>query len=286
MPLNPRTKLFVLLVVLIAVVAGGYTLFLWLVVNVLKGEAVYGLTFVAVVAGIASFFNPCAFPLLPAFLARQNREGEGERVGQKPQQLLPMAFAAALGLTAFTLLLGAFIGLLGAGFGASLGLAGDDPNITVRWLRGIVGVLLMYLGFSHATRRGNSFRWLNRYFHHAPTVRDTGPRFRRFFVYGFGYSLLGIGCGGPILGGLAVYALSRGGFGDALFAFLVYALVMALLMLGVAMLVALSRDALLQTLQRSAVAVQRISGLLLLTVGAFLFLSSVFVSTFTGVLFP
>ena len=88
------------------------------------------------------------------------------------------------------------------------------------------------------------------------------------------------------MAGLFVFALSRGGFVDALLAFTIYSLVMAFLMIMISMLVALSKEALLTGLRQSTVAIQRVSGILLLIVGIFLILSSVFVTTFTSILFP
>jgi len=188
-----------------------------------------------------------------------------------------------LGVITFNLLLGAIIGLFGAGLGKSLGLAGENPSIPVRWLRGVVGALLVYLGLSHATGKGNLFRRLG-HLHLFKGERKTV--FGKFYSYGFAYTLLGIGCGGPIMAGLIVFALARGGFVEALLAFAVYSLVMALLMIVVSLLVALSKESLLQQLRQSTVAIKRVSGLLLLLVGAFLIFSSIFITTFTKILFP
>lgn len=263
----------------LAMLIGGYGLFLWFVMNVMRGEVALGLGFVAVIAGIASFFNPCAFPLLPVFLAQRL-----EVLGSK-RRLLSASLAAALGMSTFNLLLGSFIGLLGTGFGTSFKLSGDQPNVAVRWLRGIVGFVLIYLGVSHITHKGNPLRWLNRYFHRAPKIRADGS-FATFYMYGFGYPLLGIGCGGPILAGLSVYALAQGGFGAALVAFATYAGVMAALMVVTTLLVVFSRTALLDSLRHSTVTIQRVSGTLLILVGIFLASSSVFVSAFTDFFLP
>jgi cytochrome c biogenesis protein CcdA len=39
-------------------------------VNAFPNAASLGIIFVSIVAGIASFFNPCAFPILPGYLAQ------------------------------------------------------------------------------------------------------------------------------------------------------------------------------------------------------------------------
>lgn len=252
------------------------------------GGAAYGLLFVAAIAGVASFFNPCAFPLLPGYLAQYyaTREGENEK---SAKHILLSGFAAALGVSAFNLLLGLILGILGAGFGKSLGLAGENPSLPVRWLRGVVGIFLIYLGFSHVTGRGNPFVRLNRLFHPKPVSskeRQSQSWFRKLFAYGFGYTLLGIGCGGPILGGLFIFALSQGGFLTALLALAVYSFVMASLMILISIIVAFSKEGLLGILSHSTVKIQRLSGILLVLVGLFLVLSSVYIGEFARILFP
>lgn len=277
-------QLIFLLAIIFVLTIGGYSLFIWFVINIMKGGTAYGLLFVATVAGIASFFNPCAFPLLPAFLAQYYTTKEGE--GRKPMnKLFVSGIAAALGIITFNLLLGTVIGILGVGFGKSLGLAGENPSVPVRWLRGIVGIFLLYLGLSHATGRGNPFGKLGHIWH-PKLPSESSSSFGKLYRYGFGYTLLGIGCGGPIMAGLIVFALSQGGFANALGAFVVYSLTMAFLMIIVSIIIALSKETLLQGFRQSTGTVQLVSGALLLLVGAFLILSSIFITTFTSILFP
>ena len=279
---NTTTLIFFLAFILLLVI-GGYGLFIWFVINIMKGDAAFGLFFVAVIAGVASFFNPCAFPLLPAFLAQHYTTKE-KKEKKSVKGLLISGLATALGLITFNIILGSIIGVLGAGFGKSLGLAGDNPSIVVRWVRGIAGVFILYLGFSHVTGRGNPFGKLGHLWSPKLPSQESSS-FRKLYGYGFGYTLLGIGCGGPIMAGLIVFALSQGGFADALLAFGVYSLTMALLMIMVSILIALSKDTLLQGLRQSTGTIQRVSGILLL-VGAFLILSSIFITAFTSILFP
>lgn len=285
MPKKTSLKLLLLFILILALVAGGYGLFIWFVVNIMKGDAAFGLLFVAVIAGVASFFNPCSFPVLPAYLASYYTKEETDKEGQRPRQVLISGSVAALGVTVFNILLGILIGILGVGFGKSLGLAGGDPSSIVRWIRGILGVLLLYLGYSHITGRGINFNALEQLFIKFRSKKiKTGSA--KMFSYGFGYTLLGIGCGGPILAGLSVYALSLGGFAQALLAFLVYSAVMAGLMIVVSALIALSKETILSDLRKSVVSIKRMSGGLMVLVGVFLVLSSIFVTTFTGILFP
>jgi len=284
MSLRKSSKLIILLLIILALVVGGYSLFIWFIINIMRGDAAYGLLFVALIAGIASFFNPCSFPILPAYLAQYFSTKDTKDLSNQRRMLL-YGLLAALGVITFNILLGSLIGLLGVGFGKSLALAGEDPSLIVRWVRGIVGALLFLLGFSHITGRGIHFGAIERF------VRKNFPRNLRspglqIFTYGFAYTLLGIGCGGPILAGLSVFALSQGGFLDAFLAFLIYSFVMALLMLLLSSLIAFSKQTLIKDLKANLLLIKKVSGILLMTVGLFLILSSIYITTFTEVLFP
>jgi len=274
--------LYVALVV--GLTAGGYTLFIYLIVNALPNAASLGIFFVSIVAGIASFFNPCAFPILPGYLAQYyvstpQQVGKRSRIGS----ILFYGFVAAIGVIVFNIFLGAIVGGLGSGFANSLGLSGPEPNIYIRWSRGIVGAFLILLGYSHATGSGINFA---RFGHWIPRYEPSKSPTRNFFYYGFFYSFIGIGCGGPILAGLSLFAFASGGFLSAFTAFLIYSAVMAILMILVSFLVGLSREDLLKAVGNSVLTIKKVSGIILVIVGIFLVFSAVFVQTFTKLLFP
>lgn len=278
-------KFLLILAIILAIVAFGYGLFIWFVLNIMKGGVAPGLWLFAIIAGVASFFNPCAFPVLPAYLAQYYAIDDTGTETPGKRKILLSGIIAALGVTIFNLLLGTLIGLLGAAFGQSLQLAGEQPSSLVRWLRGVIGGLLLMLGFSHATGRGIDLHFLEAFFQKSG-LDKVRSQHARIFSYGFGYTLLGIGCGGPILAGLSLYALSQGGLPQALFAFLVYSLVMAVMMIFVSALVAFSKETLLENMGQSILAIKRTSGVLLLLVGLFLVLTSIFTTWFTGIFFP
>lgn len=286
---------FIYIALVVGLTAGGYALFIYLIVNALPNAASLGIIFVSIVAGIASFFNPCAFPILPGYLAQYYVNAppspELRRAGptngdQKKSRLGPIllyGFVAAVGVIIFNIFLGAVVGGLGAGFANSLGLTGPNPNIYIRWFRGIVGAFLILLGYSHATGRGINFTRLG---HWIPRYEQSKSPTRNFFYYGFFYPLIGISCGGPILAGLSLFAFASGGFSSAFSAFLIYSAVMAILMIVVSLLVGLSREGLLRAIGGSVLTIKKTSGVILLLVGAFLVFSAVFVQIFTKLLFP
>lgn len=272
------------IVLVVGLTAGGYALFIYLLVNAFPNASSLGIVFISVVAGIASFFNPCAFPILPGYLAQyyvsaSPTEPKRSRLGT----ILLYGFIAAIGVVIFNIFLGAVIGVLGTGFAKSLGLTGPNPNLYIRWFRGIVGAFLVLLGYSHATGRGINFSRLG---HWIPRYKQSKSPTRNFFYYGFFYPLIGISCGGPILAGLSLFAIASGGFQSALTAFLIYSAVMAMLMIIVSLLVGLSREGLLKVVGNSILTIKKISGAILVLVGIFLIFSAVFVQTFTKLLFP
>ena len=284
---SPEKGWFVFLVYIVLVVgltAGGYALFIYLLLNAFPNAVSFGIIFVSIVAGIASFFNPCAFPVLPSYLAQyyistSQQVKKQNRLGT----ILLYGLVAATGVIIFNIFLGAIVGILGAGFANSLGLTGPDPNIYIRAFRGIVGVFLILLGYSHMSGKGINFtrfgHWIPRY------ARSQSPT-RNFFYYGFFYPLIGISCGGPILAGLSLFAFASGGFLSAFSAFLIYSAVMAILMIVVSLLVGLSRKGLLKAVGSSVLTIKKASGVILMLVGVFLISSAIFVQTFTKLLFP
>lgn len=144
----------------------------------------------AVGAGIASFFSPCAFPLLATLLARQGAVGE-ERGGGRPR---PWRFAVALSLGAavFLTLAGVAIGL-----GAGSVFAGVTfTSVAGRTLRAVVAVLLVVLGLGQLGVFPDFFRpvehWVKPMLAAQAEERRRRP-FVGFTFVGFGYLLAGFG---------------------------------------------------------------------------------------------
>ena len=189
---------------------------------------------------------------------------------------------AALGLLTFNILLGLAIAIIGVGFGKTLSITGQDPSTIIMWVRGIVGIFLLYVGFSHITGRGLNLNFL------APktAIKDNGSPLKTMYGYGFLYTLIGIGCGGPILAGLSVFAFSTGGFNSAFLAFVIYSLVMVLLMIIISILASLSKTTLLVNLKANTVTIKKITGVIVILIGLFLIWNSIFLESFTKLVFP
>lgn len=275
-----------LILLLAAVIGAGYLGFRQFAAAVMPRMGAFDLLALAVIAGVASFFSPCAFPLLPGYFSFYAAGGRDDRPAGRPGRALRLGLAAAAGVITFNLILGFAIGLLGAGAGLALSISGPEPNPVVRWFRGGVGVVLIalgigqWLGVNLKPGLANAFAWRTR------PRRDVPGAASALYVYGLGYSAAGMGCTGPILAGLMVVALSAGGFGAALTAFAVYSAVMGGLMLLVSGLVATAQDTLIRRLMASAPRIKRVTSALVVLIGAFNILTAFNAGFFVKLLFP
>lgn len=260
----------------------GYLAFRLFVGEVVPAPEAWALPSLAIAAAAATFFSPCSFPLLPAYLVHYLREASES--GRGP---LRLAAAASVGVLAFTLLLGVGIAAGGAGIAAGFGISTAQPAAATLWLRAVLGAALCALGglalkgiaipipALHARQGALGLR-----------VGAAGGAQRRLFAFGFLYNLAGIGCAGPILAGLVVFALAAGGPTPAFAAFLLYGATMSTFMMLTSATVALRRDAALESLRRNTRRVRTLAGAVQIAVGGFLLLSSLDPASFARLLFP
>lgn len=162
----------------------GYLGFLLYQQSILSRYASLSLLLVAVAAGMASFFSPCAFSLLPAWLAYYPT---GEPRGRR--QAITSGLFAALGVFAFLAILGILIALFGQVFFSSV-TSGSSASA---WIRGVMGVVLVILG---AVQVGGSLPGAAFFHRLASWTRVLSAKRRTpgdMFWYGFAYTLAGIG---------------------------------------------------------------------------------------------
>lgn len=218
----------------------------------------------AAVMGVAAFFSPCAFPLLPAYVTYQlEAQGARTRLGRA----LALGALAATGVVAVNVVLGLVIAALGTAAPFNADPRQDPPLVLAPRLLG--GLLVTYLGALYLMGRGLSLGPLERL---AGTVRvgEGEPRgaARESFLYGALYNVIGVGCTGALLLALVVYTLTVGSFWLALGAFVAFSATMAVLMVAVTALVGISRPYVLRRLRASIPAIRRVSGAVMLVVGA------------------
>jgi len=218
--------------------------------------------------------------LLPGYLSFYYQASHNKR----ENRTLYYGVLAAVGVLSFNLILGAVIALFGEGVATTLSISNPTPSPLTRMLRIGIGMILVALGaiqLSNFTFHTRVLDVVTKRF--SPPTRAGG---RGLYLYGFGYNIAGMGCAGPIMAGLLVFALGSGGFGHAFVAFIIYSLTMVLLMLGISVLVAQSKNILITRLKASATAIKKAASILLLAVGTFLIYATINLQFFVQTLFP
>ncbi len=273
-----RYGLIILSVVLVTLL--GYLGFVAFLKELMPAFSDYSLYLLAVVAAVATFFSPCSFPLLPGYLSVYYSTEEPNR----RKKALQGGILAAAGVITFTIIMGAVIALLGQGVASSFSVSSPNPSLLTRIFRIVLGIVLVSLGavqLSNVTFHNHLLDALSSRFYSAARAGNKG-----LYLYGLGYNAAGIGCAGPIMAGLIVFALGSGGFISAFLAFLVYSASMASLMLGVSILVSKSKTVLVNDLKFSTPKIKKASSMILIMVGAFLIYATINLQLFVRTFFP
>lgn len=200
-------------------------------------------------AGLATFFAPCAYPMLPGYVAFYLGDTDGA------DSLAPrLGRAATVG------------GIASLGFFLVYAvLAGVAIAIGTQVLRDIavleLAVGLVLVGFGGGMAAGRLTPGV---------VHVRLPSRRRsksgFLLFGVVYAVAAAGCTAPIFLAIAGVALGSGPVG-AVLTVAAYAAGMAVLMILLTALVAVSRDGIVARLSANSRRVTRVSGVLLILAG-------------------
>jgi cytochrome c-type biogenesis protein len=280
--------LMVILVALGAVFLGvvGYQLgFLGFVYKLMMPQAFSSIPVhaLAAVMGVAAFFSPCAFPLLPGYMTYQLEAQHGEA---KLLRSLYLGLLGALGVILVNVALGLVIASLGAAAPFNPDPRQDPWVILAPRLLG--GLFVVYVGALYLMNRSLSLGPLARLGGAVAALEGPkGSPARNTFLYGFLYNVIGVGCTGALLLALMLYAFTLGHFWTALGVFLVFSATMGFLMLVMTILVGLSHANIVRRLRISIPVIRKVSGAIMLVVGA---LTVAFVlqgnQLFTKIFFP
>ena len=247
---------FVLTVVILGAIGVlGYFIFLGFMD---KDQLLLSLFPLAVVAGLASFFSPCAFPLLPVAVNANLKSNS---------KLSPfvVGLVSASGLITLLLLVGLVIAFIGQPLGELL-----QNNLRV--IRGVIGILLLYLAYNQISDKFH-FGLLEKLTPRVSTAESGG--LKNAYIYGFGYTLAGSGCTIPILGGLTLGALASGGFQAAFSSFAIAGIIMASLMFVFMGLTGYVKG-LPQGISAVTPKIKKASAIVLLLVGVFYIANAIF----------
>lgn len=148
-----------------------------------------GLVALAVVTGFAAFFSPCSFPLLLGMLTGSDTATAG---GRSRREGVRSALAVGAGASAFLLLVGVVVGLVGEGVARSVGFS-TGPG---RALRGVVAVVVVGAGLMQLGVIRVSLWRIGRFASPFDRLRvGMNARHSRASqaVYGFGFVIAGFG---------------------------------------------------------------------------------------------
>jgi cytochrome c-type biogenesis protein len=240
-----------------------------------KGEAqritispvsVYAL---AIFAGVASFFSPCAFPMFPGYMSfYMNKHMES---GEKPtgKKAAASGSIAALGIIIVYVISGVLI-LGGASF--------VTPYIGALQL--LVGIILVILGLLMLTEIQyysiirpfqNLFAKLKQKKEDEDEeVRKEKGFYAGLFAYGIGYGSAAAGCTLPVFLGVILAAMTSGTLLNGILVLIIYTAVAAALMVVVTVAVAIVGLPALQKLSQRTNAIKKTSGVVLFLAGLYL----------------
>lgn len=263
-PQIKRSALFYFFFALFALVLigflGYYLGFLGFIYNVMMPGAFgkFPLIILAIIFGTAAFFSPCSFSVLPAYVSHYLAGDTQEKRGALGKGIY-FGFIAALGVITVNLLVGLVIALLG-----STAPFAKDPREDIALILGIrtvAGLLIAAMGILTVLDRPLP---VPSFFHRFIGRASFG---KSIFFYGLLYNGAALGCTGPILLGLMLYALSTGSFTSAFTAFAVFALTMGTLMVLLTTAIAISKEKAIQKLIPLTPTIKKLAGWVMILVG-------------------
>jgi len=243
---------------------GYYLGFLGFIYNVMMPQAFgnFPLIILSIIFGTAAFFSPCSFTVLPAYVSHYLTSNEEQNVredsGRRLVRGFYFGFIAALGVLTINVIVGLVIATLG-----STAPFAKDPREDIPLILGVriaAGLIIAYLGFMTVLGKHVEI----------PFISNAVGRVsfgKSIFFYGMLYNGAAIGCTGPILLGLILYALTSGSFATALTAFIIFALTMGILMILLTTLTAVFKNAVAKKLAPLTHTVQKLAGYVMIFAG-------------------
>ena len=208
----------------------------------------------ALAAGMLAAVNPCGFALLPAYLSVLVLGDDSPGPGR--------AVLRALVLTAWMTV--GFVAVFGV-FGLVISPVASQAQQYLPWFTAAFGVAVVLAGLWLLAGRELPTLQLSRKGGSGPMTR-TVPT---MIGFGMSYAAASLTCSiAPFLA-IVVASLRSGSTGEGLALFAAYALGMGLLVGVAAVAVALARRGIVTSLRRTGRWVPRVSGLLLVLVGAY-----------------
>jgi cytochrome c-type biogenesis protein len=234
----------------------------------------------AAIAGVTTFFSPCAFPMFPGymslFLGLTAPAGASPSVAGRSYTGAARKATLAGSMTAFGMILVFLVIGIALIFAAGF-VKGYIPDLQI-----VVGVALVGLGVLLLT---NLQYWkivapLQRLWYRMGGKRPeevlstpesaSGRRlYVKLFSYGMGYAAAAAGCVAPVIFAAILAGLTLGFLGGIV-NILIFSLTAAALMIGVTLLLALAGTRYMNALKAFTPLIKKVSSVVLIVVGAYL----------------
>ncbi len=244
----------------------------------IKGEAEVvsissvGIWALAFGAGVASFFSPCSFPLLPGYIGYYLgiEKERGELSSKTLRKALPGGVASAMGILFIYIVVGTILVLLGS-----------TADLDIAILAPIIGIILIALGALMLTNIQYYFiinpikNFFSKLSLRKKKTEDQSQiqeglskkSLGGLFVFGIGYGVAAAGCTLPIFGVIVLSALLQENILEGIILLLLYGLGAAIFMVVTTVLVSASEDTILNKLKVSSDKIKKISGVLMIVGG-------------------
>ena len=217
--------------------------------------------------GIASFFSPCALPMLPAYLSYYLSADTSSTSASLKATTSTDGGSVTTNLRRGVL----FGGLASAGMisvfavtAAIAGVLGDVLTQIIPTLIPLIGLIVLGLGVLMLANRAT---WLSRSVQ-LPEWSEASPK--QFFVFGLLFAGAALGCTAPVFFGITLTALSTGGILGAVTVLTGYASGMIGLFVVMTVLVAVAKDETARRIQSLVPYVERASAVLLIGAGVYM----------------
>lgn len=208
----------------------------------------------AFIAGVASFFSPCSFPLLPAYMGYYLTLNNTKNPESKLRAVY-FGMLAASGVFLFYLISAMLLYFFGKGIQNFLSA-----------LNPLIGMFIAILGLSILKGKSFSLPFIGDVMGYMQ-AGDKGSAEKSIFLFGFFYGIAASGCTGILFLGVVLASLLKG-TAFAIFAVVSYSLGMGSLMIASTFLAAVSKESMLREMQRKSLLINKISGYALIVAGA------------------
>ncbi len=225
----------------------------------------------AFAAGIASFFSPCSFPMLPGYVGYYLGIEEHKKQEEKKQMLKKALFtgtAAALGILLIYLFIGFLIMLIGPTIYPFIPFFAPLVAIIIIVLGLLMLTNIQYYSITNRINKLIVYFFLNLHLDKwDPAKKIREKELGGIFTYGVGYGFAAAGCTLPLLMLIIPTAISTGGFFSGMLMFLVFGLGAAIFMVVVTLLIATSKDSIVNKMKMSTGKIKMVSGIFMVIAG-------------------